>query len=277
MKTTGGDAILVFIFVIAILAVIVAVILGFAHGIRQSKRQLEEARQAEQEAKRQERLEFERREKLRKEQEQKALDRKLARDQTRLNFSVFDENGVWSATALSSSDQDTRMDRAHEQRQQIRLEAYDSRYKTAKIYGTTFNHYLTSASFCTCQDFRRQHVPCKHMYFLANLVVDNHLDFTELDYEKGLLGFSCTLVGRFPHGTATAVSSLQDRGCMVSESRSVKDIDIAVLGESNAVKRLEELQAASVPILKYADALKIFTSEIRHPELEDKEEDNKAN
>ena len=44
------------------------------------------------------------------------------------------------------------------------------------------------------------------------------------------------------------------------------DTRVAIAGKTTATKRIEQLTNAGIPILSYADALQIFTSEIRHPE-----------
>lgn len=38
---------------------------------------------------------------------------------------------------------------------------------SGKVIGTTGNVYLVSLNKCTCQDFKRRRLPCKHMYYLA--------------------------------------------------------------------------------------------------------------
>lgn len=38
---------------------------------------------------------------------------------------------------------------------------------SGKVVGTTGNLYLVSLNKCTCQDFKRRRLPCKHMYYLA--------------------------------------------------------------------------------------------------------------
>ncbi|WP_207665483.1 SWIM zinc finger family protein [Anaerocolumna xylanovorans] len=38
---------------------------------------------------------------------------------------------------------------------------------SGKIIGTTGNTYLVTLKNCSCQDFKRRNLPCKHMYFLA--------------------------------------------------------------------------------------------------------------
>ena len=39
--------------------------------------------------------------------------------------------------------------------------------KYATFAGSTGGTYVTTLTKCTCPDFQKRHVPCKHMYFLA--------------------------------------------------------------------------------------------------------------
>lgn len=65
----------------------------------------------------------------------------------------------------------------NDQEQQIRLlraddpyiyvKDYDSEKSSAIVSGSSGNEYITTFSSCTCEDFQKRHLPCKHMYKLA--------------------------------------------------------------------------------------------------------------
>ena len=104
------------------------------------------------------------------------------------------------------------------------------------------------------------------MYFMADKIIQESPDMIEADYERGLFGYTALLVGKFHGGKAEAIKNLQERGCIVSDKHITSEINFAVVGQSNAILTFDELKAKNIPSLKYSDALRLFTSEIRHPE-----------
>jgi hypothetical protein len=163
------------------------------------------------------------------------------------------------------------MDRAYYQKDKIIIQAYDTRYKIAKIQGTSFSKYLTSMQQCTCEDFARRRKPCKHMYRLANWLEENSDAFKEVDYEVGLDGIHTFLEGTFEEGKDAASMTIRERGGIAfSEEKASKfPLHICVVGKSRAVKKFEDMRARGIMVLRYPDILKLFTSEIRRPEIED--------
>lgn len=190
------------------------------------------------------------------------------RNHTLSNFHLLPGSDCWPDDIFSEEEQIKRIDRVYYDTKKMSLECFDTRYNIAKIRGTSWRLYLTNAQFCTCPDFRFRLGPCKHMYFLGNWIADKGEQFIEIDYEKGLSGITAYLVGRFPKGKEQAVADLQERGCEILEKYN-NEVNIAITGRTNAVKTLEKLQDSGVPIFDYKTALKVFSSEIRHPELED--------
>lgn len=148
---------------------------------QEKERQLQEAVAA---AERYNRAEEARRKKEQEEKEQKRFEAELARDDTEVNFICFDGLNA----DHSEPEQQARMDRAFYQKDKIIIQAYDTRYKIAKIRGSSFKKYMTTMQQCTCEDFVRRRKPCKHMYRLANWLDENKDVFKELDYEVGLEG-----------------------------------------------------------------------------------------
>lgn len=73
--------------------------------------------------------------------------------------------GSWDVSIHGADGQDVRFDRALFQNVVIR--SYDPATGTAEILGTHGDIYQTSLDRCTCEDFQRRGLPCKHIYKLA--------------------------------------------------------------------------------------------------------------
>ncbi len=281
----------IFIVLIGIIALFVSAI---REGIRRGKKEQERKdaiKRQEQERKemitRQEKEREERRvqqvrayEEERRRQEEKRLLLEQKRKETLSNFRLLPGSNCWPDEIFSETEQIKRIDRVYYDTKKMSLECFDTRYNIAKIRGTTWRLYLTNAQFCTCPDFRFRLGPCKHMYFLGNWIAENGEQFIETDYEEGLSDITVYLIGRFPNGKEQAVTNLKERGCEIYEKFN-NEVNIAVAGKTKAIKMLEKLQDSGVPIFDYNTALKLFTSEIRHPELEEEPmndpEENSAN
>lgn len=72
---------------------------------------------------------------------------------------------VWDDTIHEAPGQADRIKRACEQ--DIRILSNLQSNRPARIQGTTGEIYDTSYDSCTCVDFQRRGIPCKHMYKLA--------------------------------------------------------------------------------------------------------------
>lgn len=73
--------------------------------------------------------------------------------------------GSWDVSIHAADGQDVRMDRALNQN--IVFQSYDSATGSAVIRGTHGDIYQTNLDRCTCEDFQRRGLPCKHIYKLA--------------------------------------------------------------------------------------------------------------
>lgn len=49
----------------------------------------------------------------------------------------------------------------------IYVKEYDPEKSSAIVSGSSGTEYITTFSSCTCEDFQKRHLPCKHMYKLA--------------------------------------------------------------------------------------------------------------
>lgn len=73
--------------------------------------------------------------------------------------------GSWDASIHAADGQDVRFDRALFQN--IAIQSYDPATGSAEIAGTHGEVYKTDLDHCTCEDFQRRGLPCKHIYKLA--------------------------------------------------------------------------------------------------------------
>ncbi len=73
--------------------------------------------------------------------------------------------GSWDVSIHGADGQDVRMDRSLFQN--IVIQSYNPATGTAEILGTHGDVYQTSLDRCTCEDFQRRGLPCKHIYKLA--------------------------------------------------------------------------------------------------------------
>lgn len=73
--------------------------------------------------------------------------------------------GCWDVSIHATDGQDVRFDRA--MFQHIDILGYDSAAGVAQIVGTRGGTYETTLDSCTCEDFSRRKLPCKHIYKLA--------------------------------------------------------------------------------------------------------------
>ena len=73
--------------------------------------------------------------------------------------------GSWDVSIHGADGQDLRFDRA--MFQNITIRSYDPAAGSAEILGTRGESYETTLDTCTCEDFQRRGLPCKHIYKLA--------------------------------------------------------------------------------------------------------------
>lgn len=71
----------------------------------------------------------------------------------------------WPAEAHETKDQQTRLKSAKASK--TTPQSIDRENKTGIFPGSGASPYVTTLESCTCPDFSRRHLPCKHMYRLA--------------------------------------------------------------------------------------------------------------
>lgn len=250
----------------AVIATVAAIV-----SMRKKAKKDEEARQALLSEKRKVLAEIEketrqRQERLRVQEEARKEELEHKREMAFAAFTGLMGSSKWNEDLYKEADQAKRIDRLDYESSYMKVLAYDSRYHTGLVKGFSGSNYMVSGERCNCPDFLRQKRPCKHMYFLGQYVTDHGYDFQEADYEIGLKDSRAYLVGRFPGGKETAMANLKERGCIPMEVMN-SDVNLAIIGNTTAEKKLLNLAEKEIRMLDYKDALQIFTSEIRHPEV----------
>lgn len=259
----GSSQTLLWIIVIAIVGVSMFFIIGVVKSIKKAKQQAAE-HQTIHERNMKLLRDMEEEDRVRK--EKLRIKEDANKEMVAAAFTGLIGSDRWDENLWKDPDQGKRIDRLRYDASKMNVLAYDNRYHAGLVRGTSGTHYLVSGERCNCPDFLRQKKPCKHMYFLGQYVTDHGYDFLEADYADGLKDTRAFLVGRFPGGKDAAKANLKERGCLPIEVNN-SDVNLAIIGNTTAQKTIENLKAKEIRMLNYNDALQIFTSEIRHPEV----------
>lgn len=111
-------------------------------------------------------------------------------------FAAMEGWNIWDVSIHKATGQFERFGRAVKAGK-ISVLSYGPKYKLAKMRGNT-GVYITSSQRCSCPDYRKRKLPCKHMYTLA-LFLDGDTDKFRFNEEYGsLYGLTFALTGRFP-------------------------------------------------------------------------------
>ena len=122
--------------------------------------------------------------------------------------------GSWDISVHGADGQDVRFDRALFQR--ISILSYDERTGVATVRGTHGDTYQTTLDACTCEDFQRRGLPCKHIYKVAMSAGYSADDFYSARSDVVWYADSCRvyhscpdcrgLRNRFPRRTTVALA-----------------------------------------------------------------------
>lgn len=112
------------------------------------------------------------------------------------DFNAMPGWDIWDISVHETAGQYDRMERGVMDKA-ISVLCYDPEYQLAKVQGKT-GIYLTSCNRCSCPDFRKRHLPCKHMYAVA-IWLEGDIKKQLLDTEhKSLYGLNLALIGHLP-------------------------------------------------------------------------------
>lgn len=104
---------------------------------------------------------------------------------------------VWDVSIHRYPGQIERMGRTDN----VSVVAYDPKHQIAKIKGAHGQYYLTKADGCSCMDFKKRGIPCKHMYALALHLCDGLPMASDPYKDFPFYGLTFALAGRFPGRT----------------------------------------------------------------------------
>lgn len=167
---------------------------------------------------------------------------------------------IWNSSIHETYGQFERMERATTDKS-ISILSYDPKHQLAKVQGKTAV-YLTSCKRCSCPDYRKRYLPCKHMYALA-MELDGDTEKCILDDKHPpLYGLTLALAGHLPkskNGVGGIRADITDRGGTWTDSIEF-DCSAVVMGTSPSLKRVERAKDFDMEILSPESIQTIFTN-----------------
>lgn len=164
---------------------------------------------------------------------------------------------IWDISIHEAPGQLQRFERSLSEA--ISVLSYDSRYKIAKIQGKT-SIYLTSHARCSCMDYRKRKLPCKHMYALVTFL-DGNVNQTICDENHpALYGLSFALAGRFSGGRNSPDgirAKINARGGVWSDDIQM-DSCALVCGESASTSKAAEAKFQDLQVFSLSEVMEIF-------------------
>lgn len=143
--------------------------------------------------------------------------------------------------------------------EQISVISYDPKYQLAKVQGTT-SIYLTSCKRCSCPDFRKRRLPCKHMYALAMELDGDINKFIPDSGHAPLYGLTLALAGHLPksrNGTGGIRAEITERGGKWSYNIEF-DSSAVVVGTNPSAARLARIEQFDMEVLSAESIKNIF-------------------
>lgn len=158
------------------------------------------------------------------------------------DFSAMPGWDIWDSSIHEAPGQFDRAERAAMD-EHIRVISYDPQYQLAKVRGRTAV-YLTSCKRCSCPDYRKRRLPCKHMYALA-MELDGNIGKFILDPDHPpLYGLVLALAGHLPkshNGVGGIRVAITKRGGIWSDNIEF-DSSVVVVGNNPSAARLERIR-----------------------------------
>ena len=178
------------------------------------------------------------------------------------DFAAMPGWDIWDSSIHEASGQFERAERAATDKE-ISVLCYDSKYRLAKVQGKTAV-YLTSYQRCSCPDYRKRRLPCKHMYALA-MELDGDIEKEILDTEHApLYGLTLALAGHLPKSSNVKGgirAEITDRRGMWSE-RIELDSSAVVMGTNPSQARQSRATGFDMEVLSPEIIADIFTSKM---------------
>ena len=165
---------------------------------------------------------------------------------------------IWDESIHQSYGQLDRVIRSI--KQDLTVIAYDPVYKFAKVRGSQFDTYLTSSARCSCPDYRKRKLPCKHMYSLFTFL-DGDIKKSLIDPErKPLYRLNIALAGHFSgsrDGSDGFRANINLLGGVWSDD-IMSDTHILVCGNGSSRAKLERAEREDIETLSVNDINTIF-------------------
>lgn len=163
---------------------------------------------------------------------------------------------IWDESIHHAAGQYDRMTRAEAQ-EEIRILAYDPTFQVAMVKGQSGGPYITSGMQCSCMDFRKRQLPCKHMYKLAMELDGDVTKRIGGGRDEPLRFLDVALAGRFPGGYDGIRSKITKLGGIWSDTIT-NETDILVTGKAPSAAKLQAAAENGIMILKEDDVEKLF-------------------
>lgn len=140
----------------------------------------------------------------------------------------------WDDQIHTLAGQGARITRSYEEA--ITVEAYNPATYLALIRGASGKRYLTTFQECTCPDYKKRELPCKHIYCLCRLAADPDFSAPLKIPKWGLYGIGACVTGTFNFGTQEDVRTLLEQ-YHATVSLSIAPTDFILEGQKSVTPR----------------------------------------
>lgn len=173
---------------------------------------------------------------------------------------IFRSMPGWDEWDISIHNYPGQIDRIN-RRSQVSVVAYDKTYAIAKTKGSSGAYYITCNKYCSCYDFKKRGLPCKHMYALASFLHDRIQ--LAVDCEKGysLYGLTFALAGRFagrtndPKGIRAEINSRKG----IWTDRISSEVTALVCGMNPSEQKIISAKSMRITIMDEETVMSIFS------------------
>lgn len=169
-------------------------------------------------------------------------------DNLESDFAKMQGWDMWDASIHHAPGQLDRAERGSHLSQLPNIR-YAPQFQIAKVVGTS-GVYLTSYKHCSCPDFRKRHLPCKHMYALA-MALDGNPEKKISHFDNyPFLGLTFALAGRFPKDDngKTVKDKIRELGGEISENVTFY-CSALVLGNNPSESKINQAKEYDMEII----------------------------
>lgn len=173
----------------------------------------------------------------------------------------------WNSDIHTTAEQLDRIKRASGSTNGIILRKYSPNTTTGIVRGSSGKIYLTCGNGCSCPDFRKRGLPCKHMYFIAMChdeykSILSEYDFVPYSAEDNILyGLNFCILGR---NQATVKEYIHKHAGTFGQNSWWNISAVVVNGETHSQKLLSAQENRA--IVMTFDDLKTFCEDVGQQE-----------